>query len=174
MKVYLIDGSHKSAHVNPYRTTIEELWEIIGDKLGLTIEVGVNFFIWGQEDDLGSKLNLMYLIAIELLLYTESTIHEVRAEWSNWYKKYSNTKRDKKKASTFKFLFKPTCIVPLRTERNSKSVEGTNLLYLQCAHNVVNSYYPCDIEMAIKLAGLQASICMGDRNPVIHQIGYLK
>jgi hypothetical protein len=62
VKVYLIDGSHKSAKVNPYRTTIEELWEIIGDKLGLTIEAGVNFFIWGQEDDLGNKFRLLILM----------------------------------------------------------------------------------------------------------------
>jgi hypothetical protein len=64
--VYLIDGSHKSAHVNPRKTTIEELWEIIGDKLGLTIDMGVNFFIWGVEDDLG--MSFMHWRSVELML----------------------------------------------------------------------------------------------------------
>eukprot|EP01116_Phalansterium_solitarium_P022761 TRINITY_DN7636_c0_g1_i2.p1 TRINITY_DN7636_c0_g1~~TRINITY_DN7636_c0_g1_i2.p1 ORF type:complete len:491 (-),score=86.42 TRINITY_DN7636_c0_g1_i2:41-1462(-) len=184
LRVYFIDGSFKSVPVIPNETTIEELWDIVGDKLGLTVDVAQNFFIWGIQGDL------------EMLLYADSTIAEVRAEWPKYHRKYSNDEKLTKRASRMlkssflkrfsratiteteepaglKFTFKPTCIVPIRVERNVKSVEAIDLFYKQAVHNMVKSNYPTDIDTALQLAAFQMQVTVGDRDPEIHKPGYL-
>lgn len=87
-KVYFVDGSFKSIKVDPKKTTIEELWEIVSDKLGLTLGQAEFFFIWGIEEDL------------ELLLFAESTINDCLKEWDDYKKRWSNRNREVEKDKT--------------------------------------------------------------------------
>lgn len=191
IKVYFVDGSHKSVKVDPSKTTVEELWEYVGDKLGLTVELAQNFFIWGVQGDL------------ELLLFAEMTIEEVKENWDEYMRKWSNTyaetqntgftatisrasalnkltlQRPKTSYSffehdkEFRFLFRTTSILSLHTERNIKDPETNHLFYIQAVQDVISSHYPCDLSTAIQLAGLQAYITLGNRNPSLHQPGHL-
>lgn len=79
------------------RTTIEEIWEIIGDKLGFTVEIAQNFFIWGFEEDLGvshSPLSPLCTLTdcacmlAELLLFADQTYEKARHDWPTYMKKW--------------------------------------------------------------------------------------
>jgi len=48
-----------------------------------------------------------------------------------------------------------------------------NLFYIQACYNVVQSNYPCDVDMAVKLGGIQLQITVGDYNNAVHKYGYL-
>jgi hypothetical protein len=100
----------------PLKMRMEGLWELVGDALGFTVEVAQNFFIWGCENDL------------ELLLFADSTIEEVRAEWPKYLKKWTNNSKIKR---PFRFYFRPTSVVPIRQERNMKDPQAQRLFYLQ-------------------------------------------
>ncbi len=70
-------------------------------------------------------------------------------------------------------VFKTTAILPLFEEIKLTDHGAIHLFYTQAVYNVVSSNYPCSVETAIKLAGLQLQITVGDHNPVIHRPGYL-
>lgn len=181
VKVYFEDGRYQTTKVNPKTATMEDLWELIGDSLGFSVESAQNFFIWGVEDDL------------EVLLYSESTVSQVRSDWPGYMKKWSNNLRPKTVMGTikggmkkrpseielqtiteFKFVFKRTSIVPISVERNIKNPTSTYLLYVQAAKNVQKSNYPSDVGIAISLAGLNLQVEHGDRNPEVYKPGFLR
>lgn len=128
-----MDGTWKSVKVNPQTTTVEDLWEIVGDKLGFDLETGLAFFIWGVQDDL------------ELLLYANSTIEEVRTKWPSYMEKWSNnqqqmnkmtltktlTRRKPPPQKEFQFWFRTTCINPLSYERKIRHPEAVNLFFAE-------------------------------------------
>lgn len=45
--------------------------------------------------------------------------------------------------------------------------------YLQALSNVINAEYPCTVDEAIRLAGLQVQIVYGDHNRDVHTSGFL-
>jgi len=59
---------------------------------------------------------------------------------------------------------------------DSKEMEDTvakHLVYIQALHSVIESEYPCSIDDALKLAGLQVQIVYGDHKAVSHTVGFL-
>lgn len=46
-------------------------------------------------------------------------------------------------------------------------------VYLQALWSVIESEYPCTIEDAVRLAGLQVQIVYGDHKPGSHTAGFL-
>jgi len=65
----------------------------------------------------------------------------------------------------FKFVFRPTSVLPLSVEHNLVQPEAIHLLFVQAVHHVVNSNYPCLTQTAIILAGVQLQIQLGDQKP---------
>lgn len=64
-------------------------------------------------------------------------------------------------------------VLKIKDEIKAEDAGAIHLFYIQAAHNVVHSNYPCDVPTAIKLAGLQLHITVGNFNPEIHKAGYL-
>jgi len=58
-------------------------------------------------------------------------------------------------------------------EREMQDLVAKHHVYIQGLHSVIDSEYPCTIEDAIKLAGLQVQIVYGDFKPGTHQVGFL-
>lgn len=63
----------------------------------------------------------------------------------------------------FKFVFRPTSVLPLSVEHSLEQPEAVHLLFVQAVHHVVNSNYPCLTQTAIILAGVQLQIQLGDQ-----------
>merc|ERR1711916_167520 len=71
-KVYFLDNSYKSILVDPKQTTIEELWEIVCEKIEILPLNRRCFFIWGFGESL------------RLLLYSDDTIETVLKDWPDY------------------------------------------------------------------------------------------
>jgi myosin-7 len=59
---------------------------------------------------------------------------------------------------------------------DSKEMEDTvykHFIYIQALHSVIESEYPCSIDDALKLAGLQVQIVYGDHKASSHTVGFL-
>lgn len=192
IRVYLLDGSYKTVRIDPNLNTIEELWEIVSEKLNLTSFSAQVFFLWAKSKDL------------ELLLYTDSTISNVRGEWASLERKYNPrvnviTKTmstlsfrnlgkepfDIRKSNSdlpklgqfeedpFQFVFRTTSVLPLYVEKKCTDQGAINLFYIQAVYNVITSNYPSNKEIAVKLGGIQLQLTVGDQNPEIHKSGNL-
>jgi len=220
IRVYLLDGSYRAIKIDPMNVTVEELWEIVSDKLMLTPTSCQLFFLWGLRGNL------------ELLLYTHQKIASVFQDWHIYEERYnpkglsgegfdnktlsghsiSNADRNVHKLKGFasetlskanklktltiktitqklakesirphtellndelKLLFRTTSIVRLAEEQACTDVGAVDLFYIQAVYNVIFSNYPCSVETAVKLGGIQLQITIGDRNPSTHVTGYL-
>lgn len=58
-------------------------------------------------------------------------------------------------------------------EKEMADLVAKHHVYIQALHSVIESEYPCSMDDAIKLAGLQVQIVYGDYRPGIHQNGFL-
>jgi len=58
-------------------------------------------------------------------------------------------------------------------EREMQDPTAKHHVYIQALHSVIESEYPCSVEDAIKLAGLQVQIVYGDHKPTTHVVGFL-
>ena len=52
----LRDGSYKTVRVDPKKTTVEDLWNVMCEKMGLSDDASSCFYIWGK----GKKLGLFF------------------------------------------------------------------------------------------------------------------
>jgi len=188
VKVYLSDDSYKALKVDPETTTIEELWEMASEKLMLSQASCQVFFIWGVAGPL------------ELLLYTHQTVSQVFHDWSMIEERYNpkeattiaQTIKSPKvltrtisrtlskgknlsdpEAGAIRLMFRTTSIVPLAEEKKYSDTGAVHLFYIQAVHNVIKSNYPCSVDTAIRLGGIQLQVIVGDRNLQVHKPGYL-
>jgi len=58
-------------------------------------------------------------------------------------------------------------------EREMSDLIAKHHVYIQALHSVIESEYPCSVEDALKLAGLQVQIVYGDHKPGTHTTGFL-
>lgn len=184
LKVYLMDNSYKAMKIDTTNTTVEELWEIASDKLMLTPQSATLFFIWGIRSDL------------ELLLFTHQKIGEVFRDWKMFEDRYNPPEKtvitktisktfsrsgSLKRASSLtsidepvKLVFRMTSVLPLKEElKFNNDHSAVHLFYIQAVHNVIFSNYPCSIETAIKLGGIQLQLTLGNKTAE-HKPGYLQ
>jgi len=197
-----MDGSYKAIKLDPTRTSVEELWEILSDKLMLTPTSCVNFFVWGIAGDM------------ELLLYTHQKVANVFTDWHIYEDRYnpqhkptvtrtirttlhskisksvtamgfssiSPTRNTSKifnsmvlsDSDALRMVFRTTSILPLSIEQQFNDPGAVHLFYIQAVYNVVHSNYPSEIETAIELGGIQLQLTVGDRNQQLHTLGYLQ
>jgi hypothetical protein len=58
-------------------------------------------------------------------------------------------------------------------EREMQDLIAKHHVYIQALHSVIESEYPCSVEDAIKLAGIQVQITYGDHKQPTHVVGFL-
>ncbi|KAN0043360.1 hypothetical protein ACTA71_011012 [Dictyostelium dimigraforme] len=63
----------------------------------------------------------------------------------------------------FRLVYRPTSVLPLELEKSINTAEATHLFYIQAIHNVINSNYPCEEDVALKLASIQLQVLVGDQ-----------
>jgi len=169
-RVYLLDGSYKAVKIKP-STTIEELWEIVADKLMLNAETCQNFFLFGMQNNL------------ELLLYSHQVISDMFKDWASFLDRYDHL--DDKSLTTmamdrikrgnsaerigirnlnhsFHVIFRTTSIITLKDELYTKDEHSNHLYFIQAVYNVINSNYPCESKTAVLLGALQLQLTIGN------------
>jgi len=75
-------------------------------------------------------------------------------------------------SKTAAFVFKKKIFLR-DDEREMQDLVAKHHVYIQALHSVIESEYPCTVEDAIKLAGLQVQIVYGDHKPGNHVVGFL-
>jgi len=58
-------------------------------------------------------------------------------------------------------------------EKEMSDLIAKHHVYIQALHSVIESEYPCNLEDALRLAGLQVQITYGDHKPSTHVPGFL-
>lgn len=96
---------------------------------------------------------------------------ELMALWNADARKNSTGKESLKDAA-FAFIFKKKIFLR-DDEREMSDTVAKHHVYIQALWSVIESEYPCSIEDAIRLAGLQVQIVYGDHKPGSHSIGFL-
>jgi hypothetical protein len=186
-RIFLLDDSYKALKVNPQKTTVEELWELAADKLMLTVNSAPLFFLYGQQGDL------------ELLLYTHQKLVDLEKDWPQFMDRYgrnekasdpfslakiantltrSSSQLDSRESTAmfqeeFRVVFRTTSVLMLADELKDTDPGALQLFYIQAVHNIVHSNYPCLVEQAVELGGLQVQLTVGDQNRDVHKPGYL-
>ncbi|KAH3763254.1 26S proteasome non-ATPase regulatory subunit 8 [Pelomyxa schiedti] len=69
LRVYLVDDTYKTVYVDPDNTTVEDLWAIMSDKLGLSPVDAECFFLWGISSEM------------EVLMFSDAKLSDVIDEW---------------------------------------------------------------------------------------------
>lgn len=93
------------------------------------------------------------------------------ATWNAAETKKSTGQETLKEASSAFILKKK---IYLRDDdREMLDAAAKHHVYLQALWSVIESEYPCTIEDAVRLAGLQVQIVYGDHKPGSHTTGFL-
>jgi hypothetical protein len=78
LRVHLVDGTHKTVFVDPDTTSVEDLWRMLCEKLGLPESDWECFFLWGISEDL------------ELLMYTNTMVADIIAKWPTLKREFTH------------------------------------------------------------------------------------
>jgi hypothetical protein len=149
VRVHFMDDSIKAFAIDENATT-EQLKATVVEKIGMKEDSC--FAIFEKKD------------GWERCLEPDEKPCELMALWNN--ESNGNPK------SQCCFVFKKKIFLR-DDEREMQDVTAKHHVYIQALHSVIESEYPCSVEDAIKLAGLQVQIVYGDHKPGIHVPGFL-
>jgi len=148
-RVHFVDESCRAFAIDENHS-VEQLRAIVVDRIGL-IEDGC-FALFEKRDDW------------ERCLDSDERPAELIEEWKNVEKK--------KDGVDPKLLFKKKIFLR-DDDREMKDSVARHLLYIQALHSVIESEYPCSIEEALQLAGIQVYVTYGEHNINTHVVGFL-
>lgn len=152
IRVHMIDEKFKSFAIDE-SASVEQLRAAVIEKIEL-VEEG-SFALFEKRED------------VERCLDPDEKPCELVSEWGL-------SDKDKKKDSTSepKILFKKKIFLR-DDEREMKDTTAKHYIYIQALYSVIESEYPCTVEDALTLAGLQVQVTYGDHNPTTHIVGFL-
>jgi len=143
-----------------------------------------------EEMTTAAQLKALVVERIELKEDSSFAIFEKREGWercldgeekpselmSSWTtdptKKPATTGKESISEAEFAFIFKKKIFLR-EDDKELKDPVAKHLVYIESLHNVIESEYPCTIEEAIRLAGLQVQIVYGDHKSANHVVGFL-
>jgi len=138
-------------------TTADKLKTLVTERLG--IKEDSCFAIFEKKD------------GWERCLEAEEKPCELMAQWNPAEVKKSTGQETLKEASSAFILKKK---IYLRDDdREMLDPAAKHHVYLQALWSVIESEYPCSVEDAVRLAGLQVQIVYGDHKPGSHTAGFL-
>lgn len=149
VRVHFMDDSIKAFAVDE-NSSAEQLKATVVEKIGLKEDAC--FAIFEKKD------------GWERCLEPDEKPCELMAMWNN----DSNAAAKNQCA----FVFKKKIFLR-DDEREMQDPVAKHHVYIQALHSVIESEYPCSVEDAIKLAGLQVQIVYGDHKGSTHVVGFL-
>jgi len=150
IRVHMIDEKFKSFAIDE-NASVEQLRAAVVEKIEL-VEEG-SFALFEKRDE------------VERCLDPDEKLCDLAIEWG--------TAADKKKDGTEpKILFKKKIFLR-DDDREMKDTVAKHYIYIQALYSVIESEYPCSVDDALILAGLQVQVTYGDHNPTTHIPGFL-
>jgi len=152
VRVHFMDDSCKAFAIDENATT-DELRAIVIEKLELKEDSC--FALFEKRDDW------------ERCLDGDEKPSEIMQEWGD---NQNGAKVKSENPPTFVFKKK---IFLRDDDREMEDEVAKHLLYIQARRSVLQSEYPCGVDEAIQLGGLQVQETYGDHNPAVHVVGFL-
>jgi hypothetical protein len=159
VRVYFLDDSSRAFAIEE-NTTAEQLKAKIVERQGLKEDS--YFSIFEKKD------------GWERCLEPNEKICELMALWNNPSKSLTNDNNAKESLSEAQcaFIFKKKIFLRDDSQEMSDPI-AKHYIYIQALHSVIESEYPCSVEDAVRLAGLQFQIVYGDHKLGTHVVGFL-
>eukprot|EP01117_Protostelium_nocturnum_P006934 TRINITY_DN2484_c0_g1_i1.p1 TRINITY_DN2484_c0_g1~~TRINITY_DN2484_c0_g1_i1.p1 ORF type:complete len:325 (+),score=85.73 TRINITY_DN2484_c0_g1_i1:194-1168(+) len=158
VRVYFMDNVGYKAFAIDENATAEKLKATVADKLGVK-EDGC-FAIFEKKD------------GWERCLEPDEKPCELMALWNPDARSKSSSGQETLKEAACAFILKKKIFLR-DDEREMKDPVAKHHVYLQALWSVIESEYPCTVDDAIRLAGLQVQIVYGDHKPGSHTAGFL-
>jgi len=143
VRVHFVDKSCKALAIDSSMTAAD-MRDMVIEKIGLKEDAC--FALFEKRDDW------------ERCLEPDDKPSELMAQWE---------KGDKKSKEECMFLFKKKIFLK-DDDREMEDPVAKDLVYKQALANVTSSNYPCTVDDAIKLAGLEFQIVYGDHKSQFH------
>jgi len=156
VRVHFMDDSVKAFAIDE-NTTAEQLKANVVERL--TLKEDACFAIFEKKD------------GWERCLEQDEKPCDIMALWNADAKK-NITGKESLKDAAYAFIFKKKIFLR-DDEREMQDTVAKHHIYIQALWSVIESEYPCTVEDAIRLAGLQVQIVYGDHKPGSHSIGFL-
>jgi len=147
VRVHFMDDSIKAFAIDE-NSSSEQLKATVVEKIGMKEETC--FAIFEKKD------------GWERCLEPDEKPCELMALWNN----------ESQSNKSCAFVFKKKIFLR-DDEKEMQDLIAKHHVYIQALHSVIESEYPCSVEDAIKLAGLQVQITYGDHKPGTHVVGFL-
>jgi len=159
VRVYFMDDSCRAFGIEE-TTSAEQLKSIIVERIEMKEDS--TFAIFERKE------------GWERCLDPEDKPCELMASWtvSAEPKPSTSGPRDSLRDAVCCFLFKKRIFLR-DDEREMQDSVAKHYVYLQALWSVIESEYPCGVDDAVRLAGLQVQIVYGDHRPSAHTVGFL-
>jgi hypothetical protein len=148
----MIDDKFKSFAIDE-NASVEQLRTAVIEKLELAEQE--SFALFEKRED------------VERCLEPDEKPCELVSEWG-----LTNEKDKKRDGSEPKILFKKKLFLR-DDDREMRDSVAKHYIYIQALYSVIQSEYPCSVDDALTLAGLQVQVTYGDHNPTTHIPGFL-
>jgi len=157
VRVHFMDESFRAIAIED-STTAEQLKVIVGEKIALKQDACFSLF---EKKD-----------GWERCLDPEEKPCELMNQWNADAKKPPSGTKESLSEMTCGFIFKKRIFLR-DDEREMQDGVAKDYIYKQALYSVIESEYPCSLDDAVRLAGLQVQIVYGDHKPGSHVIGFL-
>jgi myosin-7 len=157
VRIYFMDDSCKAYAVEE-STTAAQLKKIIVERIQMKEDAC--FFIFEKKD------------GWERCIEPDEKPCELMTLWQTQTQAAQLPTKEGLRDVAFAFIFKKKIFIR-DDEREMKDPVAKHSVYIQAVYNVIESEYPCIVEDAVRLAGLQVQITYGDHKPGSHSVGFL-
>ena len=143
---------------------VSDISDALAYKQGISEEFKNFFALWIVGQDLCLQLRPSH------------DIFEIVTKWNKWNEKYTHNPRcedPSDPSNDFFFVYKREALLNIKAERRTNDEAVLRLLYGEARQNILAGVYPCKVEDAVVLAGMQTQILHGDYDRDRHQAGYL-
>eukprot|EP01133_Synstelium_polycarpum_P015918 gene15918-18922_t len=189
LRIYFVDDTHKTLSIDP-SISGEQLWDLVASKIGINNKDAECFFIWAQSDEIETvetspPLSPLSTSTLKRIKEKAPTLRRASSLLGGGSKTMKNSKSTSMsttvalehasrfqssfptlgEAGQFKLVFRSTSVLPLAMETSIVAPEAIHLFYIQAVHHVVAGNYPCDEDIALKLASIQLQVSVGDSKP---------
>jgi len=167
VRVHFMDDASRAFAIDE-NTTAQQLRTTIIERLDLK-EDGC-FALFEKKDGWERCLEPEEKPCELMTLWTEDSLSE-KEKKKKAEPKDPNAK-DSIRDIPFAFIFKKKIFLR-DDDRELQDTVAKHLVYIQALFSVIESEYPCVMDDAIRLAGLQVQITYGDHKPATHSGGFL-
>ncbi|KAI9208087.1 FERM central domain-containing protein [Polychytrium aggregatum] len=168
VRVRIMDGDSEHDYITKFpgdqTLYVQMILDAVAARVNISPENKSLFGLWVVGRDL------------ELQLRPKMDIFELMFRWTMWTEKYTHYPEcgvPQHPINRHWFVYRREISITKQIESTVTEEACIRLLYGEAKRNVLTGRFPCTVQEAIQLAGIQLQIMQGDSDPERHPYGYL-